>query len=158
MAPTEDEILAMVPMTEQAYEPIRAALFDAPKGQGAEKAKKRIAAYLKEDPFHFVMWMVDSGIVDHVVFHTDDREVTVSSKNATSHVILKNEPDHYVNFDEDGWFIEHSIPCRVAGTIGTCEYNTAIREVYDEPDPDDFGRWRIVDIDEEGCPSLERVS
>jgi hypothetical protein len=65
--------------------------------------------------------------------------------------------DHYVTFDADGWFIEHSVPCRLAGTLGTCVFNAAIREVADEPDPDQFGRWRITEIDEEGLPSLERA-
>lgn len=66
------------------------------------------------------------------------------------------QPDHFVNFDVDGWFVEHSMACRLAGTIGTCDYNAAIREIADEPDAEQFGRWRITDIDE-GLPSLERA-
>jgi hypothetical protein len=76
---------------------------------------------------------------------------------AMGYVVIKDEPDHYVTFDEDGWFIEHSVACRVAGTLGTCDYNKAIRMVADEPDPDDFGRWRITELDSEGLPSLERA-
>jgi hypothetical protein len=79
------------------------------------------------------------------------------SLEAMGYVVIKDEPDHYVTFDEDGWFIEHSVACRAAGTLGTCDYNKAIRMVADEPDPDDFGRWRITDIDSEGLPSLERA-
>lgn len=73
------------------------------------------------------------------------------------YVIVRDEPDHFVTFDEDGWFIEHSVACRVAGTIGTCAYNQAIREIADEPDPGQMGRWRITEVDSEGLPSLERA-
>lgn len=164
--PTEEEILATVPIPEKAYEPIRAALFDAVPGQGAEKAKKRIAAFLKADAFAFIMWLVDAKIVDHVVFHQEGNTITVSSKDATSHIILPNEPDHFVTFDEKGWFVEHSIACRIAGTLGTCEYNDAVRKIADmpdcalgpyEPDSDLFGRWCITEIDSEGLPILERA-
>lgn len=53
---------------------------------------------------------------------------------------------HYVTFNEVGWHVEHSFACRVAGTLDTCEYGTAIRENYgDEPDDElIFGRWRIT--------------
>lgn len=72
-------------------------------------------------------------------------------------VVLADSADHYVTFDERGWFVEHSIACRRAGTLGTCEYNSAVREIADEPDPEQFGRWCITGIDSEGLPSLERV-
>jgi hypothetical protein len=68
------------------------------------------------------------------------------------------EPDHFVVFDEKGWFVEHSLSCRLDGTLGTCDYNAAIRAVADEPNPEDFGRWRITSIDSEGLPSLDRAS
>lgn len=69
------------------------------------------------------------------------------------------EPDHFVTFADDGWFIEHSMGCRIDGTIGTCGYNHAVREIADDYayEPDDWGRWWITDIDEEGLPSLERA-
>jgi hypothetical protein len=73
--------------------------------------------------------------------------------------IVEDDPDHFVTFEADGWFIEHTLSCHLAGTLGTCIYNTVIREVYDgPPDPADFGRWRITEIDEEGMPSLERCN
>lgn len=76
-------------------------------------------------------------------------------------VVVEDEPHHYVTFDEYGWFIEHSVACRIAGTIGTCTYNEAVRGVVEDfdpnEDPDQLGRWRITDIDDEGLPSLERV-
>lgn len=72
-----------------------------------------------------------------------------------------DDADHFVTFDRDGWFVEHSIACRRAGTLGTCAYNVAIREVaidFDsEGDPQQLGRWRITNIDSEGIPSLERA-
>lgn len=77
------------------------------------------------------------------------------------YVVIRDQPDHFVTFDENGWFIEHSIACRVAGTIATCEYKVALREIaaFDAvPDPADMGRWRISNIDSEGLPSLERAA
>lgn len=72
--------------------------------------------------------------------------------------MVASQSDHFVTFDADGWFIEHSMACRVAGTLGTCRCNRAIREVYDEPPPEDqWGRWRITDVDSEGLPLLERA-
>lgn len=81
----------------------------------------------------------------------------IESLTEQGYRLVPDQPEHYVTFDKDGWFIEHSIICRLMGTIGTCEYNTAIREVYDEPVPDEFGRWKITLIDDEGLPSLERA-
>lgn len=69
--------------------------------------------------------------------------------------------DHFVNFDETGWFVEHSFACRVAGTLGTCKWGQAIRNIVDDEwefDLDQHGRWRIIEVDSEGCPSLERVA
>lgn len=77
------------------------------------------------------------------------------------YAIIPDSPDHFVTFDETGWFVEHSVACRMAGTLGTCEYNQAIRSVANDIlDDDDLegltGRWRIVEVDE-GLPSLERA-
>jgi hypothetical protein len=112
------------PLTEAEYEPIRAALFDVPRGQSAEAAKQKIAENL-----------IAAGLR-----------------------IVKNDPDHYVCFTEDTWFIEHSLDCRINGTIGTCEFNHAILDITSQqamPDPRQLGRWRITGIDSEGLPSLE---
>src|SRR4051794_5532242 len=86
------------------------------------------------------------------------REV-IAELAAEGFVVIPDEPDHYVNFDMAGWFIVHSVACRVAGTLGTCEYNGAIRKIAEDFDPDDdpdqLGLWRITEIDSEGLPSLE---
>lgn len=73
------------------------------------------------------------------------------------YALVRDDGWHYVTFDEDGWFIEHSVACRQAGTLGTCDFNRAIREIADEPDLDLFGRHRITEVDSEGLPSLERA-
>ena len=75
---------------------------------------------------------------------------------ASSLVVVPDQPEHFVTFDDDGgWFVEHSLECRLSGTIGTCDYNTAIRNCDETPEA---GRWRITSIDEEGLPSLEVAS
>lgn len=68
-------------------------------------------------------------------------------------VVLADQPDHFLNVDGDGWFIEHSIACRVAGTIGTCDVNQAVRRVADDLE---HGRWKVTEISE-GLPTLERT-
>ena len=70
--------------------------------------------------------------------------------------IVKNDPEHYVCFTEDTWFIEHSLDCRIAGTIGTCEFNRSIRDLNAEQYELTPGRWRIAGIAWNGAPNLER--
>lgn len=68
--------------------------------------------------------------------------------------------DHYVIFTDDGWTVEHSVDCRLAGDMTSgCDYWTALKyaDVTDAPDPEMLGRWRIDGIDSEGLPSLTRA-
>jgi hypothetical protein len=61
-------------------------------------------------------------------------------------------------FTKDTWFIEHSLDCRVNGTIGTCEFNHAIVDFASwlgGPPNKLLGRWLITGIDSEGLPNLE---
>jgi hypothetical protein len=67
------------------------------------------------------------------------------------------QPDHFVHFDADGWFVEHSMACRLDGTLGTCNWGKAIRSFAPEPDPEWYGRWRIDEVDSEGMPGLVRA-
>lgn len=67
-------------------------------------------------------------------------------------------PDHFVTFTEDRWTVEHSLACRLTGAMEQCVYHQAVANVMDGPPPDDaLGRWRITDIDEEGCPAMVRA-
>lgn len=68
--------------------------------------------------------------------------------------------DHFVIFAEDGWTVEHSVDCRLAGDVTTgCAYWVALKYagVTDAVDPEMLGRWRIDGIDSEGLPSLSRA-
>jgi hypothetical protein len=67
--------------------------------------------------------------------------------------------DHYVIFTEDRWTIEHSVECRLSGQMHECAIHRAISEAFwGAPDPDQFGRWRVVSIDGAGgWPQLERA-
>jgi hypothetical protein len=68
--------------------------------------------------------------------------------------------DHHVIFGDDGWTVEHSVECRLSGSMtGNCAYWTALKHhpVTDWPDPDMAGRWRIDSIDSEGAPMLVRA-
>lgn len=67
-------------------------------------------------------------------------------------------PDHFVVFTEDEWTVEHSMGCRLDGHMQECNYLRAVQKVAEfYPDPEDIGRWRIIDIDSEGMPSFEKV-
>lgn len=74
-------------------------------------------------------------------------------------VILPDEPHHYVTFDDNGWFIEHSVECRVNRTLGTCEHNDGIRQFADRLTADNapLGRWLIRGFDAHGTPALDRA-
>jgi len=89
---------------------------------------------------------------------TDIGTEIIAALSAAGYRIVKDDPEHYVNLTGDTWFIEHALDCRIAGTIGTCQYNRAImdlpREVIDDWG---CGRYRITGIDEEGLPSLVRT-
>ena len=64
-----------------------------------------------------------------------------------------DEPNHYVTFNPDNWFIEHSMACRLAGTIGTCKWNEYVADI-----PQGVvapGRYLIEDDDEESWLSRD---
>ena len=65
--------------------------------------------------------------------------------------------DHFVVFTAEAWTVEHSFACRLSGAMSDCPYTRTIQKIADESDPDMLGRWRILDIDSEGLPSLERA-
>lgn len=88
---------------------------------------------------------------------SEAKQAIADALATAGYVLIRDQPDHYVTFDEAGWFVEHSVACRVAGTLGTCAYGNAVRMVAVEPDPRQLGRWRITEIDEMGLPSLERA-
>lgn len=51
------------PLTDEAYEPIRRALFEATPGQGAAAAKQGIADAIAESPMEFIDWMIQAGVL-----------------------------------------------------------------------------------------------
>lgn len=86
----------------------------------------------------------------------EDAETALLALAENGFVVIADEPKHFVTFNEKGWFIEHSIACRLAGTLGTCEFNQAIVEIAEDmTTPDEYGRWWIIEVDEEGLPLLE---
>lgn len=68
------------------------------------------------------------------------------------------EDDHWVTFNPDRWFIEHSLACRINGGVGSCPYHTAIETWIEAsmyiPAKDNGVRYRIAEIDENGFPVL----
>lgn len=55
--------------------------------------------------------------------------------------------DHYLNFTDTGWFIEHSLKCRVSGEMAKgCKWQ---REVEGIEDVVGHGRW-LMGTDEDG--------
>lgn len=71
---------------------------------------------------------------------------------------MPNVADHFVTFDAEGWYIEHSLACRMSGEMKAgCRFQSAIRSIADLPDAERMGYWRITAIDAMGLPSLERA-
>ena len=63
--------------------------------------------------------------------------------------------DHFVTIGHDGWWeMEHSPLCPW-GDVECPEWR-AIERIADSFDKDDYGRWRIDEIDSEGMPGLVR--
>ena len=74
------------------------------------------------------------------------------------YVLGYQEPDHFVTFGKESWFIEHSMGCRMAGTLGTCDYNEAADLLANDNDWSPAGRWRFVSLHgDNGFPELERA-
>lgn len=64
---------------------------------------------------------------------------------------------HYLTISVDGGIatiLDHPRTCL---TFLGCPYRKAITEVADSFDKSDEGRWRIMEIDSEGLPALEKV-
>ncbi len=64
-----------------------------------------------------------------------------------------HEPDHYLTITtDDRWFVEHSMSCRLAGTLGSCQWNefAANLEVRELP----AARYLIIEAEE---PWISRV-
>jgi hypothetical protein len=65
----------------------------------------------------------------------------------------EDQPDHYLTITpDDRWFIEHSMGCRLAGTLGSCQWNefAANLEVRELP----AARYLIIEAEE---PWISRV-
>ncbi len=66
--------------------------------------------------------------------------------------LLQAGDEHFVTFNETGWFIEHSLRCRVSGRMAAgCSWQAAVELVAGDGD---HGRWLIDSIDSEGLPAL----
>ena len=75
-------------------------------------------------------------------------------------VQIIEQPDHWVTFAETGWFVEHSLDCRLSGHMAECPYHAAIEKwvagrMY-RPDNDNGRRYCIVSVEEDGFPVLHR--
>lgn len=67
--------------------------------------------------------------------------------------------DHHVTFTASGWFVEHSVECRLSGHMPDCRYHAAVALVAEDGyEPAMAGRWRITSIGTAGLPGLERTT
>lgn len=74
------------------------------------------------------------------------------------HLCVSCFDDHFAVFTEDSWTVEHSFECRLSGAMVECAWHKAIERVAGNGPLDPLGRFRIVEIDSEGLPSLVRAS
>lgn len=70
-------------------------------------------------------------------------------------------PHHYVIFDRERWTMEHSLACRMGGTMAACTVHKLVSEWFEGgwPTPSG-GRWRITDWtgEDRDRPVLELVT
>ena len=95
----------------------------------------------------------------------NDQKAVVLYLDGDDYLAVADFPDHYVTFGEDGWSIEHSLPCRMLALLDKrpmheCEYHAAIERwvagrMY-RPDNDNGRRYCIVSVEEDGFPVLHR--
>lgn len=105
-------------------------------------------------------WDLTSQVVpmDHEIVERLEADGYCLLKVIEGKVVIVVEPDHYVTFTTTGWFIEHSLNCRMGGKMGECPYHASIDEVADDMTgmgDHGLGRWKITGIDLEGLPHLE---
>lgn len=101
-------------------------------------------------------WIVYDPLSGHVWPITDEyRTLHYNPSDSRGMVQIPDEPNHYVTFDDNGWFIEHSVACRIAGTLGTCEFNQAVRTFTEDIGRIVTGRWLIAGVDSAGMPILQ---
>lgn len=90
----------------------------------------------------------------------DRREVdALRHENAALRSVI-NTPHHVAVFDEHGWALEHSLDCRLAKTMTTCNFNGAMERfgatIDDPSDLIERGpRWVLIGVDANGMPSLQ---
>lgn len=88
----------------------------------------------------------------------DRAQAIVAALRDGGYVIIADQPDHRVNIDDDGWFIEHSIACRVAGTMHTCPATLGIIDMQNDMVYLPVGRFLITGYETvTGWPTLERI-
>lgn len=65
-----------------------------------------------------------------------------------------NAPYHVAVFDDVGWALEHSMECRLSGTMTKCIYNSALDRYCRSVDDPQFlieqGRWVLTGINDNG--------
>lgn len=68
-----------------------------------------------------------------------------------------NVADHFVNFTDDGWSIEHSLECRMSGEMQRgCDVEAEVRRLTNDGDPGERGRFLVVVA--EGTMAFEQAS
>lgn len=66
-------------------------------------------------------------------------------------------PHHIAHIDEDGWTLEHSMKCRLAGELGSCHWNEWLRGFDEVRSLEGWvGDWAIIDNGDE--PYFHRLS
>ncbi len=55
--------------------------------------------------------------------------------------------DHRVTFTNEGWAIEHSVSCRLGGSMINCRYHAAIATSVGKYGLGPPGTWVIMDVD-----------
>ncbi len=112
---------------------------------------------MRSDPF--LTGLIADALRDYNGWEPGDDDQHGPAEHVAAALEQRLGAEHYVIFSEDRWTVEHSLACRISGEMAECRYHAAVAEIADdyEYEPDQWGRWQITNIDEEGLPSLLRV-
>lgn len=91
---------------------------------------------------------------DHDTAACVAQNALASACNVAGYVVVKDDPHHVVELTPAGWTLQHSLSCRLSGSLFDCPMNVAVRNVMRAVDgPATFGRF-IATVDDDGLLNL----
>jgi hypothetical protein len=72
--------------------------------------------------------------------------------------VIEDQPDHIIEFGDNGWQIMHSVECRMSGRLLDCAIHRAVvRDIHVGTDTIKAGRYRVTVGHLSGMPVYEKL-